>query len=61
LIALTVALYAVAFSIAGHDFNQYWGSQIAPLLCLPAARSPAVLRQLWCDATIVSLPAGSKA
>jgi hypothetical protein len=50
LIALTVALYAVAFSIAGHDFNQYWGSQIAPLLCLPAARAPAVLRKLWREA-----------
>ncbi len=61
LIGLTVALYAVAFSIAGHGFNQYWGSQIAPLLCLPAARSPAVLRQLWRDATTISLPAGSNA
>jgi hypothetical protein len=47
LIGLTVALYAVAFSIAGHDFNQYWGSQIAPLLCLPAARAWTVLPRLW--------------
>lgn len=47
LIALAVALYAVAFSIVGNDFNQYWGSLTAPLLCLPAARAPAVLRQLW--------------
>lgn len=50
LIGLTVALYAVAFSIVGHDFNQYWGSQIAPLLCLPAARSFWVLRALWREA-----------
>jgi len=50
LIGLSVAVYAVAFSIAGHDFNQYWGSQIAPLLCLPAARSPFVLRRLWQEA-----------
>jgi hypothetical protein len=46
LIGLTVALYAIAFSIAGHDFNQYWGSQIAPLLCLPAARAWTVLREM---------------
>ncbi|HEY2892767.1 MAG TPA: hypothetical protein VGJ16_01090, partial [Pirellulales bacterium] len=32
LIALTIAIYAVAFSVAGNDFNQYWGSMIAPLL-----------------------------
>jgi hypothetical protein len=51
LIGLTVAVYAVAFGIAGHDFNQYWGSQIAPLLCLPAARSWSAARQLWRDAT----------
>jgi hypothetical protein len=50
LIGLSVAVYAIAFSIAGHDFNQYWGSQIAPLLCLPAARSWTVVRQLWRDA-----------
>jgi len=61
LIAFSVALYAVAFSIAGHDFNQYWGSQIAPLLCLPAARAPAVLRQLWHDATSVPLAAEARA
>ncbi|MEX0676096.1 MAG: hypothetical protein WD063_03410 [Pirellulales bacterium] len=53
LIAFAVAGYLVAFGIAGHDFNQYWGSEIAPLVCLPAARSPAVLRQLWREATAV--------
>ncbi len=47
LIGGTVALYVVAFSVVGNDFNQYWGSQIAPLLCLPAALAPAALRQLW--------------
>ena len=47
LIAFTVATYAIAFSIAGNDFNQYWGCQIAPLLCLTAARAPSVLRQAW--------------
>lgn len=53
LIGLAVVVYVVAFSIAGHDFNQYWGSQIAPLLCLPAARSFAELRRLWREATDV--------
>ena len=38
-VALTIAGYAVAFSIVGHDFNQYWGSLTAPLFCLAAARA----------------------
>jgi hypothetical protein len=46
LVALTVAIYAVAFSIAGNDFNQYWGSMIAPLLAIAAARAPVVVREL---------------
>jgi hypothetical protein len=54
-IGLTVALYAVAFGIAGHDFNQYWGSQIAPLLCLPAARSLGALRKLWNAAEVANV------
>lgn len=47
LIGLTVAVYAIAFSIVGNDFNQYWGCQIAPLLCLTAARAPWVLKYAW--------------
>ena len=50
-IGLTVAAYTVAFGIVGNDFNQYWGCQIAPLLCLTAARAPAILRQAWRSAT----------
>jgi hypothetical protein len=46
-IGLTTAVYAIAFSIAGHDFNQYWGSMIAPLLCLGASRCPGTLAELW--------------
>jgi hypothetical protein len=42
-IALTLAIYLAAFSIVGQPINQYWGSMIAPLLCLPAARFPYVL------------------
>ena len=47
LISLSVAVYAIAFSVVGNDFNQYWGCQIAPLLCLTAARAPFVLRHAW--------------
>jgi hypothetical protein len=47
LIAFTIAAYTIAFSIVGNDFNQYWGCQIAPLLCLAAARAPGELRSLW--------------
>ncbi|HTM54550.1 MAG TPA: hypothetical protein VL175_11010 [Pirellulales bacterium] len=46
LISLTVVIYAVAFSVAGNDFNQYWGSMIAPLLAIAAARAPAAVRGL---------------
>jgi hypothetical protein len=46
-IALTIATYAIAFSIAGNDFNQYWGSMTAPLFCLAACRAPHALGQLW--------------
>lgn len=45
--ALTAALYVVAFGIVGQDFNQYWGSMLAPLLCLGAAWFPAALTDLW--------------
>jgi hypothetical protein len=39
-VGLTVAIYLIAFSIVGQPINQYWGSMIAPLLCLGAARFP---------------------
>jgi hypothetical protein len=59
LIAFTVATYAVAFSIAGNEFNQYWGCQVAPLLCIVAARAPSVLRQAWNAATGSHAPLGT--
>jgi hypothetical protein len=59
LIALTVAGYTIAFSIVGNDFNQYWGCQIAPLLCLTAARAPWVLKQAWQTTSLRNLPAAS--
>jgi hypothetical protein len=45
-VGLTICLYAVAFSIVGQSFNQYWGSLYAPLLCFGVARFPASLRDL---------------
>ncbi|MGD9644126.1 MAG: hypothetical protein AB7U73_00410 [Pirellulales bacterium] len=45
-IVLTVAAYCVAFSIVGHDFNQYWGSMFAPVLCLAACRFPSAIAGL---------------
>ena len=49
-ISLTIVGYSVGFSLVGNDFNQYWGSLTAPLMCLAAARFPATLRSLWHDA-----------
>ncbi len=43
---LAVCLFAVAFSIVGHDFNRYWGLLIAPLVCFGVARFPASLGDL---------------
>jgi hypothetical protein len=45
-IGLTTCLYVMAFAVAGQDFNQYWGSIIAPLLCFGVVRSPASMRDL---------------
>jgi hypothetical protein len=46
-LALTVCLFIVAFSIAGHDFNRYWGILISPLYCFGAVRAPVSLGELW--------------
>ncbi|HEV3022473.1 MAG TPA: hypothetical protein VGX76_08395, partial [Pirellulales bacterium] len=53
-ISFTLVVYAIAFSVAGHDFNQYWGSQVAPLWCLAAARFPGTFRQLLAAAPRLS-------
>jgi hypothetical protein len=45
-LGLTVSLYVAAFSVVGHDFNQYWGELIVPLACFGAARSVAALADL---------------
>jgi hypothetical protein len=57
-IGLTIAVYAIAFSLAGHDFNQYWGSLTAPLFCLAVARFPTVVVQLRQGLAPVSPSAG---
>jgi len=44
---LTAAAYVAAFAVVGQSFNQYWGSIIAPLLCLGVAHGPLSLRDLW--------------
>jgi hypothetical protein len=46
-ISIPIVVYAIAMSLVGHDFNQYWGSVTAPLMCLAAARFPLRFAQLW--------------
>ena len=47
LAGFTAAGYLAALAMVGQDFNQYWGSMIAPLLCLGLARGPSALVDLW--------------
>ena len=44
---LTVAAFVLAFGFVGQEFNQYWGSLIAPAFCFGVARFPASLADLW--------------
>jgi hypothetical protein len=46
-VGLTVCLFAVMFSIIGHDFNRYWGLLVSPLWCFGVVRFPASLMDLW--------------
>ena len=43
---LTACVYVTAFAVVGQDFNQYWGSIIAPLLCFGVVRLPGSMRDL---------------
>ena len=52
-IGLTACLYVMVFAVVGQDFNQYWGSIIAPLFCFGIVRFPPSLGDL-CRAAIVS-------
>lgn len=44
---LTAVGFLMLFTFIGQQFNQYWGSLTAPLLCLGAARAPLALYDLW--------------
>jgi hypothetical protein len=54
---LTAALYVVAFGVVGHEFNQYWGAMIGPLLCLGAAHAPGAVQDLWIAGRLRPAPA----
>jgi hypothetical protein len=41
------SLYLGLFAVIGQPFNQYWGSLIAPLVCLGIAAAPDALATLW--------------
>jgi hypothetical protein len=44
---LAASLYLGLFAVIGQPFNQYWGSLIAPLVCLGIAVAPDALTTLW--------------
>jgi hypothetical protein len=46
-VGLTTCGLLVLFAFVGQPFNQYWGSLIAPLLCLGVAHSPAAISDLF--------------
>jgi len=43
---ICTACYLIGFAFIGHDFNQYWGALVAPVLCVGAALAPAALSDL---------------
>jgi hypothetical protein len=51
-IGLTACALVTAFAVVGQEFNQYWGSLFAPLLCFGVVRFPASVRDLWKAATL---------
>jgi hypothetical protein len=57
---LTVCLFVMAFAVVGQQFNQYWGSLMAPLLCFGVVRFPASLRDLWKAGHLTARVAKSK-
>ena len=52
--ALTAGLYLALFATIGMEINQYWGSLLAPLLCLGASRAPLAIMELWQAADLSS-------
>lgn len=53
---LTVCIFLTAFAMVGQEFNQYWGSLVAPLLCFGVVRFPASLRDVCRGATQRKFP-----
>ncbi len=45
-VGLTSCLFVAFLAVIGHNFNQYWGSLIAPLMCFGVARFPDSLVDL---------------
>ncbi len=43
---MTVCTFLILFAFVGMPVNQYWGSILAPLLCLGAAQAPWSLATL---------------
>ncbi len=58
--AWTAILYLGVFAIVGQPVNQYWGSLLAPVLCLGAAQAPSALATLWRTAFHVAEPVGAE-
>lgn len=52
---LATLTFVVLFAAVGQPINQYWGSLIAPLLCLGIARVPWAMRDLWQAAALRSV------
>ena len=59
--ALATLSFVVLFAAVGQPINQYWGSLLAPLLCLGVARSPWAIRDLWQAASWKRLSSRSRA
>jgi len=53
---IAAAAYVLLFGFVGQDFNQYWGSLIAPLLCLGAAWATAAVRDLLRQSQATATP-----
>jgi hypothetical protein len=46
-VGLAASLFVAAFGVVGQEFNQYWGTLYAPLLCFGLVRFPGSLWDLW--------------
>jgi hypothetical protein len=51
-IGMTVCLFVAAFAFVGQEFNQYWGSLVAPLFCFGVVRFPASLCEVCSAAAL---------